>query len=406
MKNNIWAITTLLASTGLAAQTNPSVCASIVDSSTRLACYDNWAQRQDALLPKAQGTPLVQGQNTPTPSSSGSQAAPASTGAGAGTAAASPAQLPLANTPALNPEAPAASLTPAQRAATQPSEITRFWDLEHASAREALEIRGYRPISLAVTTANNVNSQPNSPSNAQPSTATDFNSSELKINLSVRTKIASGLLRRGDDALRDSIWFGYSQQSYWQLFNSAISRPFRVTDHEPELIYVYPHALALPGGWTYRMTGTGLVHQSNGQSKPLSRSWNRAYVMAAADKIASNGDRFTLQARVWDRISERADKDDNPDISNFIGRAELAGRWSFDTGAGIDKTAHTLGLTVRHALKSQGRGSVKLEYLRSLGSTNSGLRFHTQLFSGYGDSLIDYNVKRTVLSVGLSLVDW
>ena len=396
MKNNIWAITTLLASTGLAAQTNPSVCASIVDSNTRLACYDNWAQRQDALLPKTQGMPAQ--------SPSSSQAASASTSNG--TTATSPLQPPVANTPALNPEAPAAALTPAQRAATQPSEITRFWDLDHASAREALEIRGYRPMSLAVTAANNVNSQPNSPSNGQPATATDYSSSELKINLSVRTKIASGLLRGGDDALRDSIWFGYSQQSYWQLFNSTISRPFRVTDHEPELIYVYPHALALPCGWTYRMTGTGVVHQSNGQSKPLSRSWNRAYVMAAADKIASNGDRFTLQARVWDRISERADKDDNPDISNFIGRAELAGRWSFDTGKNKDITAHTLGLTVRHALKSQGRGSVKLEYLRSLGSSNSGLRFHTQLFSGYGDSLVDYNVKRNVLSVGLSLVDW
>ena len=276
MKNNIWAITTLLASTGLAAQTNPSVCASIVDSNTRLACYDNWAQRQDALLPKTQGMPAQ--------SPSSSQAASASTSNG--TTATSPLQPPVANTPALNPEAPAAALTPAQRAATQPSEITRFWDLDHASAREALEIRGYRPMSLAVTAANNVNSQPNSPSNGQPATATDYSSSELKINLSVRTKIASGLLRGGEDALRDSIWFGYSQQSYWQLFNSTISRPFRVTDHEPELIYVYPHALALPCGWTYRMTGTGVVHQSNGQSKPLSRSWNRAYVMAAADKIA------------------------------------------------------------------------------------------------------------------------
>jgi phospholipase A1 len=34
------------------------------------------------------------------------------------------------------------------------------------------------------------------------------------------------------------------------------------------------------------------------------------------------------------------------------------------------------------------------------------LRLHLQLFSGYGDSLLDYNRRRTVLSVGLSLVDW
>lgn len=38
--------------------------------------------------------------------------------------------------------------------------------------------------------------------------------------------------------------------------------------------------------------------------------------------------------------------------------------------------------------------------------SRSDLRFHTQLFSGFGDSLIDYNRRRTVLSIGLSLVDW
>jgi phospholipase A1 len=34
------------------------------------------------------------------------------------------------------------------------------------------------------------------------------------------------------------------------------------------------------------------------------------------------------------------------------------------------------------------------------------LRIHTQIFTGYGDSLIDFNRKRTVLSIGMSLVDW
>ena len=52
----------------------------------------------------------------------------------------------------------------------------------------------------------------------------------------------------------------------------------------------------------------------------------------------------------------------------------------------------------------------RTEWLRSLGdgkgNSYSGLRFHTQLFTGYGDSLIDYNRKRTVLSVGFSIVDF
>jgi phospholipase A1 len=53
---------------------------------------------------------------------------------------------------------------------------------------------------------------------------------------------------------------------------------------------------------------------------------------------------------------------------------------------------------------------VRLEWLQSLGTSLVGnrtnRRLHTQLFSGYGDSLIDYNRKRTVFSVGVSLVDF
>jgi phospholipase A1/A2 len=341
-------------------------CASIADNRERLVCYDNWAQLHGAAKPPE----------------AAASAANASTATQAGFAAVS-----------------------TERAAVQPSEITRFWDLEHASARDNLEIRGYRPISLALATANSVNTAPSSPSPGHTSGFTPYRPTEVKINLSVRTKVASGLLRRGDDLLRDSIWFGYTQQSYWQLFNGAISRPFRTTDHEPELIYVYPHALSLPGDWVYRMSGVGLVHQSNGQSLPLSRSWNRVYLMGAADKILPGGDRLTLGARAWKRLPEGR-QDDNPDISDRIGRAEAYGRWSFDHGQGESRANHTLGLTLRHGFSRGSSGSVRVEYLRSVGKPEGGLRFHTQLFSGYGDSLIDYNRRRTVLTLGMSLVDW
>ena len=70
---------------------------------------------------------------------------------------------------------------------------------------------------------------------------------------------------------------------------------------------------------------------------------------------------------------------------------------------------HILGLTVR-GTPGRGRGSGRLEWLRTLGEGwnggKSNLRLHVQLFSGYGDSLLDYNYKRTALSVGLSLLDF
>ena len=67
-------------------------------------------------------------------------------------------------------------------------------------------------------------------------------------------------------------------------------------------------------------------------------------------------------------------------------------------------------MTTRHTLRSEGRGSIRVEWFRSLIDKDTGLpgglQLHTQLFAGYGDSLLDYNRRRVMLSVGLSLVDW
>ena len=66
--------------------------------------------------------------------------------------------------------------------------------------------------------------------------------------------------------------------------------------------------------------------------------------------------------------------------------------------------------TGRTSLHANGRGSVRLEWFRTLADDGAGppggLQLHTQLFTGYGDTLLDFNRRRTVFSVGLSLVDW
>lgn len=283
----------------------------------------------------------------------------------------------------------------------QYSELSRFWELEVGTACDTFRIRGYRPISLSVIGSDGVNTQPTSANPLNNATsAQPYRNTETRLQLSVRTKLVQGLLTHGHPTLRDSLWFGYTQQSYWQLFTGALSRPFRVTDHEPEIVYVYPTDAPLPGGWRLRYSGVGVVHQSNGQSLPLSRSWNRVYLMAGMER----GNDFNVRARVWARLPEQKTTDDNPDISNYVGRAELAGTWTPDRN-------NSFALTLRHSLRRDARGSARLEWMRRLGDDDSaraasGLRFHTQLFNGYGDSLLDYNRRRTVLSVGLSLVDF
>lgn len=279
------------------------------------------------------------------------------------------------------------------------SALSRFWELERDTSCDVFGIRGYRPISLSVVRGNTVNDQPTSgnPLNNAPAPLA-YRRTETRIQLSVRTKLAQGLLT-GSDGPRDSLWFGYTQQSYWQMFTPALSRPFRNTDHEPEFVYVYPATALLAGGWRLRYAGLGLVHQSNGQSLPLSRSWNRMYAMAGAEHPGG----FTLNARVWQRVPEDAANDDNPRISDYVGRAEVTGSWDVNP-------RHTFALTVRNNLRGFDKGSVRLEWMRKIESRTpsplGSLRWHVQLFSGYGDSLLDFNRRRTVLGVGLSLVDW
>ena len=309
---------------------------------------------------------------------------------------------PVLLLPALNSEAPDGK--PIGCRNTTYSELSRFWELQRGTDCDTFALRGYRPITLAVVTADSTNTQPSSPSMGHTAAAAvPYTRTETKIQLSVRTKIAKGLLKNGpeDDDDHDSLWFGYTQQSYWQLFNSNLSRPFRSTDHEPEVIYVYPHQIALSSGWNYRLSGIGLVHQSNGQSLPLSRSWNRVYLLGAAEKILGPHSSLSVQGRLWNRLKESSRDDDNPGIENYIGRAELSGSWQVNQ-------ANTLGISVRHSLRSAARGSTRLDWMMAPASspTYTGLRYHVQFFSGYGDSLLDYNRKRNVLSVGLSLVDW
>ncbi len=378
-------------------------CTTLSGTRERLDCFDRWAQDQQALVDAVQARSSAGAAASAAAPASASAPVPAPAPATAAVAAA------LAST---QPPAPEGS--PTVTASTgilgigleqgckdrQFSDLSRFWELEEGSSCPTFSLRGFRPNSLSAVAASSVNDRPTSANPANSATtALDYSKQELRLQLSVRTKIASGLLTPAGSSKRDSLWFAYSQQSYWQFFNSGLSRPFRSTDYEPEAIYVYPTDLQLPGGVRWRYAGAGLVHQSNGQSDPLSRSWNRYYLMTGFEL----GNSVILNARAWKRINETVAKDNNPDIVDYIGRGELQAIWNVNR-------QNTLSTTLRSSFGRTDRGSGRIEWMRSLGdgagNTFSGLRLHTQLFSGYGDSLIDYNRKRTVFSIGLSLVDF
>ncbi len=224
----------------LSGDSNPAWqhCATLTsDREARLNCFDRWATQQPATV--------------------------AANPAAASTPPARPPEPPLAPPPvSITITVPA---THDCRSA-QFSDLSRFWELEAGSDCGTLSIRGYRPISLSWIGSDSVNTQPTSPSPGHTATALPYSPSEARIQLSVRSKIAQGLLTPPQTLQRDPLWFGYTQQSYWQLFTGEVSRPFRSTDHEPELTYIYPTDARLPFGWRLRYSGLSLVHQSNGRT--------------------------------------------------------------------------------------------------------------------------------------------
>ncbi len=71
-------------------------------------------------------------------------------------------------------------------------------------------------------------------------------------------------------------------------------------------------------GFKGRFINVGFNHQSNGQTEPLSRSWNRVVTNLGFEK-----DNVTLLLKGWYRIPENAEDDDNPDIEDYLGYGEI-----------------------------------------------------------------------------------
>jgi phospholipase A1/A2 len=197
-------------------------------------------------------------------------------------------------------------------------------------------------------------------------------------------------------------FFAYTGRAWWQVYDASRSRPFREYNHEPEFLFAIPGAaLELPAGWRHRVTVFGLNHQSNGRSVPQSRSWNRA----TAELWFDRGRHTWASLRMWQRFPEKdkadpsqSSGDDNPDITRFLGHFEL--RLGHARAGGDNLTA-----MLRHSLRTDGRGALQLDWSRPSGYSPS-LRWTAHIFAGYGDSLVDYNVRTWRLGLGVMLNDW
>ncbi|MGB0981453.1 MAG: phospholipase A [Winogradskyella sp.] len=264
--------------------------------------------------------------------------------------------------------------------------LETYWKLDHSIKNKTFKIEHYKPIYVIATNyLDGINKTPQSenPLNTVVKPI-DFVGYELKFQLSFKSLIFSNIFSSGI-----GFWGAYTQSSRWQIFNEEISRPFRETNYEPEGIFVTPVNIKI-FGLDLVYASVAFNHQSNGRSNPYSRSWNRLIF-----ETGFKGKNFTLLLRPWIRISEDFKDDNNPAITDYVGRGEFIFEY-------INKSI-SIRAQARHTLtfNTNNRGSIRLNIGYKL---KDALALQAQVFHGYGESLLDYNYKQTMIGLGVSFL--
>ncbi|WGG53101.1 phospholipase A [Rugamonas sp. DEMB1] len=326
-------------------------CSVLGDASARLACYD--------ALAKAAPDGTVAIINAVADAPAATQPAPP--------AAARPLPAAVVAVTTIPPEASI-------------SRMVQWWELDQPSKRGVFNFRPHRDNYLVL--ANYSTSSNDGPFKDFTPAGIEAQHTELTYQISFKMKMIEQVLSTPID-----LWFGYTQQSYWQAYNRAASSPFRETNYQPELMLTTPLAIKLPG-LDIRYAALGAVHQSNGQTSSLSRSWNRVY----AEVGAEHGD-LALALRLWKRLDNTKSNNDNVDIVDFMGHGDLRATYRFD--------GHELSVTGRRNFQKR-HGSLQFGWAFPM---TANLKGYLQAFTGYGQSLIDYNYSQKSLGAGF-LIDF
>lgn len=217
-----------------------------------------------------------------------------------------------------------------------------------------------------------------------------YQNQEMIIQLSVKMQIL------------DPFYFGYTHRAFWQVFDLDNSRPFREQNYNPELFMDLGQFDRLDqlriGIWEHESNGEQMRFDQNGKPVNYSRTWDRTYLFAR--KVLTEN--LSLSAKVWILVSPKTNEyrafyDDNSDLLDYMGNSELY--------LDLEQSNFSSHLMFRRGWKA-GTETLQLDIrfpIQLVTDQYSGNgAFHIQAFSGYGDSLIDYNRKVTRIAAGIS----
>lgn len=282
------------------------------------------------------------------------------------------------------------------------SMMEKLWDLDEESRKNASMIQWYNPNYFLIAA---YNTTPNKGTMLDVDPMAKAQNTEAVFQLSGKLRLLPddySLFNKLD------VWLGYTQLSFWQLYNSAFSAPFRDTNYAPEgfITYRANYNIFDLNLVNLRIINGGFVHQSNGRCKPLSRSWNRLFTEFGFEKVfnteqGKDRNEFDLFVKAWYRIPENNLEDDNPDIEKYLGYGEIRGVYYLDN--------FRFGLMLRNNFRTNNKGAIQLDFslpMSFIPKFSDKVSFYVQYFNGYGENLLDYNSSSNRIGAGFMITDW
>jgi outer membrane phospholipase A len=223
-----------------------------------------------------------------------------------------------------------------------------------------------------------------------------------------------------------AVFFGYTQKSIWDLWNWAGSAPFEDSNYNPALFWAWrPGGFLQPleprSGIRFLGLRAGIEHESNGQAGAISRGWNRFSGSARVGLFfpgsgtgAGNYLHLIGEVKGWHPMVEGRDASGggNPDLVKYYGYGQVQAELGYDIPVeGTVTRGHYQRLWGIGAL---ARASDRFEprYLevwfryRPAWFGWLGLSLFVQGVTGYGETLLRYNVKQApTVRIGVALDD-
>jgi len=185
-------------------------------------------------------------------------------------------------------------------------------------------------------------------------------------------------------------YFAYTQMSLWDL--AADSKPFHDTNYRPAFFWKWERTDERTWIDAVRL---GFEHESNGQASETSRSIDTLFVRPEWRWSSPYGNVLEFTPKVYTYLS----KGENPDIAQYRGYVDW--RVRYDSGGQWITTALA-------RVGTSGKGSLLVDVSRRTRDLKVGPisgYLHFQFFNGYGESIVDYNVRDPwQFRIGLAIV--